>query len=414
MIWDELAANPSLQAAIGVGLLVAVALLVDWLTKVVVVRSVRRALKILPNEEIHRSLSSAVGRFAHIIPAFVFYLGVAWVPTLPDLAATVLSNVAAALIIFAVIFAVSGALNLVNDLYQRRPGANARPIKGYIQVLKMLLYGVGIVLVIATVINQSPIILLSGMGAMAAVLMLVFKDTILSLVASVQLTSNDMVRVGDWIEMPALNADGDVIDIALHIVKVQNWDKTITTIPTYRLISDSFRNWRGMRNSGGRRIKRALNIDLTSIRFLDPEERDSLRRIALIDEYLDKKKQDIEKWNAELIEGGKDPVNARQVTNLGTFRAYALSYLRAHSQINQNMTLLVRQLAPGAQGLPLQIYCFTTTTAWVAYEDIQSDIIDHLIAIMPLFQLRQFQEPSSWDTALAIGNYPGEKAELPQ
>ncbi|MGY9104966.1 MAG: mechanosensitive ion channel family protein, partial [Alphaproteobacteria bacterium] len=306
MIWDELAANPSLQAAIGVGLLVAVALLVDWLTKAVVVRSVRRALKILPNEEIHRSLSSAVGRFAHIIPAFVFYLGVAWVPTLPDLAATVLSNVAAALIIFAVIFAVSGALNLVNDLYQRRPGANARPIKGYIQVLKMLLYGVGIVLVIATV-----------------VLMLVFKDTILSLVASVQLTSNDMVRVGDWIEMPALNADGDVIDIALHTVKVQNWDKTITTIPTYRLISDSFRNWRGMRNSGGRRIKRALNIDLTSIRFLDPEERDSLRRIALIDEYLDKKKQDIEKWNAELIEGGKDPVNARQVTNLGTFRAYA-------------------------------------------------------------------------------------------
>jgi len=413
MFWDELTANPWLQSAIGVSLLIAVAVLADWLTKVVIVRSIRRALKILPGEDIHKSLSAAVGRFAHIIPALVFYLGVAWVPNLPDWGAMILSNVASALIILTGVFAVSGALNLFNDLYQRRPDANARPIKGYIQVLQILIYGIAIILVIATVINQSPVILLSSMGAMAAVLMLVFKDTILSLVASVQLTSNDMIRVGDWIEMPALNADGDVIDIALHTAKVQNWDKTITTIPTYRLISESFKNWRGMQSSGGRRIKRALNIDLTSIRFLTPAERNSLNKIALIDDYLVKKKQEIEKWNAALVEGGKDPVNARRVTNFGTFRAYALSYLRSHPQINNNMTLLVRQLAPGAQGVPLEIYCFTATTAWATYEDIQSDIFDHLIALLPAFNLRQFQEPSSWDSALAIGNYPREKSELP-
>ena len=314
------------------------------------------------------------------------------------------------IIIIAVVFAISGALSLVVVLYRRRPDAQSRPIKGYIQLLKIAVYAVGVVLSIAILMDNSPLILLSGMGAMAAVLLLIFKDTILSLVASVQLTSNDMIHVGDWIEMPSLNADGDVIDIALHTVKVQNWDKTITAVPTHRLIAESFKNWRGMQESGGRRIKRALYIDLTSIRFLSPEERDELRRVALIDEYLAKKKQEIEVWNAALTEGGKDAVNARRVTNIGTFRAYALSYLRAHPQINENMTLLVRQLAPGAQGLPLEIYCFTATTAWAAYEDVQSDIFDHLMAILPAFHLRQFQEPSGWDYALAIEKYLGEKS----
>jgi len=406
MIWDELAANPWMQVAAGFGLLFAVAGLADWLTKHVLLRAIRRALKFVPSEAISKNLSAVVGRFAHIVPALVLYQGIVLVPQLPDWVTSLVANVAAAFIIFSMVFALSGALNLVNDLYQRRPEARTRPIKGYIQVVRIIVYAAGIVLVVAVLIGRSPVILLSGLGAMAAVLMLVFKDTILSLVASVQLTSNDMIRVGDWIEMPALNADGDVIDIALHTVKVQNWDKTITTIPTYRLIAESFKNWRGMQESGGRRIKRALYIDLTSIRFLGPKELDKLRRVSLIDEYLARKKQEIEKWNAALAEGGKDPVNTRRVTNIGTFRAYALSYLRAHSQINQNMTLLVRQLAPGAQGLPLEIYCFTATTAWAAYEDIQSDIFDHLIAIMPSFHLRQFQEESTWSAALAIEKYP--------
>ncbi len=414
MSWDELAANPWMQIAAGVTFLIAVAGLADWLTKHVLLRAIRRALNFIPSEEISKDLAAVAGRFAHIVPVLVLQLGIAWVPHLQDWVVSLVANLAAAFIILAVAFALSGALNLVTDIYQRRPEARMRPIKGYIQVLKIVVYAAGIVLVIAVLVERSPLILLSGLGAMAAVLMLIFKDTILSLVASVQLTSNDMMRVGDWIEMPALNADGDVIDIALHTVKVQNWDKTITTIPTYRLISESFKNWRGMQESGGRRIKRALHIDLTSIRFLKPKERDDLRRVALIDDYLAQKKQDIEDWNAELIEGGKDPVNARQVTNIGTFRAYALSYLRAHPQINENMTLLVRQLAPGAQGLPLQIYCFTSTTAWAAYEAIQSDIFDHLIAIMPAFHLSQFQEPSSWDSALAIGNLPRDDSKLPE
>jgi len=283
MNWDALAANPWMQLAAGLGLLIAVAGLADWLSKNVLLRTIRSALKLLPTEDISNDLESVAGRFAHIIPAFVLYQGIFLVPQLPDWVTSLVSNIASVIIIFVVVFAVSGALNLVVVLYRRRPNAQSRPIKGYIQLLKIAVYAVGIVLSIAILMNSSPLILLSGMGAMAAVLLLVFKDTILSLVASVQLTSNDMIHVGDWIEMPSLNADGDVIDIALHTVKVQNWDKTITSIPTHRLIAESFKNWRGMHESGGRRIKRALYIDLTSIRFLSPEERDELRRVALID-----------------------------------------------------------------------------------------------------------------------------------
>ncbi len=411
MNWEELAANPWVQVAGGIAALVAVAALADWLTKHVLLRVIRNALKLLPTEDISKDLSVVAGRFAHVVPALVIYQGIALVPNLLDWVASLTANVAAAFIIFTVVFALSSALNLVNELYQRRPDAHARPIKGYVQVVKIVVYAAGVVLVIAVLIGRSPLILLSGLGAMAAVLMLIFKDTILSLVASVQLTSNDMIRVGDWIEMPALNADGDVIDIALHTVKVQNWDKTITTIPTHRLIAESFKNWRGMQDSGGRRIKRALNIDLTSIRFLNPKEVDNLCRVALIDDYLARKKKEIENWNAALAEGGKVPVNTRRVTNIGTFRAYARSYLRAHSQINQNMTLLVRQLAPGAQGLPLEIYCFTATTAWSEYEDIQSDIFDHLIAILPSFHLRQFQEESNLEAALAVDQRNRESSE---
>jgi len=232
---------------------------------------------------------------------------------------------------------------------------------------------------------------------MATILMLVFKDTILSLVASVQLTSNDMLRVGDWIEMPQLNADGPVIDIALHTVKVQNWDKTISSIPTHRLIEQSFKNWRGMSDSGGRRIKRAVLIDQNSVRFLTAEERAKMRRFALIDDYLDRKQAELEQWNARLAEAGRDPVNTRRVTNIGTFRAYVVAYLRAHANISQGMTQLVRQLDPTPQGLPLEIYCFTSTTEWLDYEAIQSDIFDHFLAILPEFGLRAFQEPSGMD-----------------
>jgi miniconductance mechanosensitive channel len=343
-------------------------------------------------------------RLAHVLPALVIYAGIVLIPGIDDGLETVVRNVAAAYIVLTFAHAISALLNGFNDLYITRDPvrAQARPIKGYLQVVKIVLFIAAAILIVAVLIERSPLLLFSGLGAMTAVLMLVFKDTILSLVASVQLSSNDMVRVGDWIEMPQLGADGDVIDIALHTVKVQNWDKTITTIPTYRLINESFRNWRGMSDAGGRRIMRALLLDQGSVRFLSDEEREDLRRIALIDGYLEKKRDEIEAWNKRLLAEGKGPVNSRRVTNIGTFRAYVEAYLRAHPLIHQQMTLLVRQLAPGAEGLPLQIYCFTTSTQWAVYESIQSDIFDHLLAILPRFGLRVFQSPSGADVSAAL------------
>ena len=330
-------------------------------------------------------------------PALIIASGIAAVPHLAPSVAIVVGNVVSASIILFAAMAIGEALGLANQLYEQRPGSASRPIKGYVQVLKILLYAGAAILIVAALMEQSPLLLLSGLGAMAAVLMLVFKDTILSLVASVQLTSNDMLRVGDWIEMPQLNADGDVIDIALHTIKVQNWDKTITTIPTHRLIAESFKNWRGMAESGGRRIKRALLLDQNCIRFLSTGERRELGRIALIRDYLDRKQDELGEWNARLGDAGREPANARRVTNIGTFRAYVVAYLRARTDIADGMTLIVRQLAPTPQGLPLEIYCFTGTTAWSDYEDIQSDIFDHLLAILPAFHLRPFQEPSGRD-----------------
>jgi miniconductance mechanosensitive channel len=229
----------------------------------------------------------------------------------------------------------------------------------------------------------------------------VFKDTILSLVASVQLTSLDMVRVGDWIEMPQCGADGDVVDVALHTVSVQNWDKTITTIPTHRLITESFKNWRGMGESGGRRIKRDLRIDINSVRFLTAEETERFKRFALLTDYIDEKLAELAAYNEGL---GRDTenVNLRRLTNIGTFRAYVLSYLKHHPKIHDNMTLIVRQLRPTPTGLPLEIYAFTNITEWAVYEDIQADIFDHLLAVAGEFGLSLYQEPAGRDlSALA-------------
>jgi miniconductance mechanosensitive channel len=344
-----------------------------------------------------KTADKAVARLTTVIPLLIISRGIEFVQGIPEDLETVIVNVARACIVLAVARAISQGLNYVDELYQRRPEANMRPIKGYIQVLKIATYSAAVILMISILIEESPVLLLSGLGAMAAVLMLVFKDTILSLVASVQLTSNDMLRVGDWIEMPSMGADGDVIDIALHTVKVQNWDKTITTIPTYRLIDDSFRNWRGMQDSGGRRIKRALPIDQNSIRFLSEKEVQELRRFRLLGEYLDQKDAELKEWNKRELEGNANSVNARRITNIGMLRAYIAAYLKANRRLTGAMTMMVRQLEPTPQGLPLEIYCFTGTTEWLDYEGIQSDLFDHLIAILPEFGLRLFQEPSGLD-----------------
>ena len=254
-----------------------------------------------------------------------------------------------------------------------------------------------VIVVTAILLDQDFTVFLGGVGAMSAVLLLVFRDTILSLVASLQIASNDMIRVGDWVEMPQFNADGDVIDVALHTVKIQNWDKTITTIPTHKFIEDSFRNWRGMQDSGGRRIKRAMYIDLNSVKFLADEEIHHLAKYEFLQHYMAEKNQELADQNSKKSTETNVIPDRRRLTNIGTFRAYVLHYLKENGRIHKDMTLLVRQLAPGSQGLPLEIYCFTSDTRWAVYEDIQSDIFDHLIAILPEFGLRVFQEPSGGD-----------------
>jgi miniconductance mechanosensitive channel len=391
-------AYPWAYTLVALLLLLTAAWLSNWITKRILVRGAYRLLRATPvGRNTDLSQHGVIRRLANVVPAVVLSAGVAAVPDLPETLVTVVRNVCGAFVVLTLALAVGASLDLANALYLRRPDAASKPIKGYLQVVKIVIFAVAAILMIAALIDRSPLILLSGLGAMAAVLMLVFQDTLLSLVASVQISSNDMVRVGDWIEMPQLNADGDVIDIALHTVKVQNWDKTITTIPTKRLITESFKNWRGMSESGGRRIQRSLLIDQNSVCFFSSTERERLHRFALLREYLAVKEGEIGAWNARLEAQGRDPVNARRLTNLGSFRAYVECYLRNHPGIHQDMTLLVRQCSPGPDGLPLEIYCFTNTTAWAEYEAIQSDIFDHLLAIIPEFGLRIFQQPSGVD-----------------
>ena len=382
-----------LQSLIALAGLVVVALAVNWLIKRVLLRAAAPYL-----DRRSDTADRAVARLATVIPLLVVSRGIDLVPNLPPELVTVTVNVVRALIVLSVAMAISGALDYANELYARRPEARSRPIKGYIQVVKIAMYCGAAILMIAVLIEQSPLLLLSGLGAMAAVLLLVFKDTILSLVASVQLTSNDMLRVGDWIEMPSMDADGDVVDIALHTVKVQNFDKTITTIPTHKLIADSFRNWRGMSDSGGRRIKRALVLDQNSVRFLDEDEVAGLKRFRLLEKYLARKQDEIAEWNRHELASDSDAINARRITNIGTLRAYVIAYLQSHPRIaGEGFTLMVRQLPPSPQGLPLEIYCFANTIDWAEYEAIQADIFDHMLAILPEFGLRVFQQPSGLD-----------------
>lgn len=393
---SRLAEFPIAEMLVGLCLLLLLAFIADFIVR----RILTRLALHLAGRAVHDLdvlLRPVVRGFTRVVPAIVIHRGVSAVPHLSTGMVTLVENVAGAFMIVAVAVAFGAVLDMTNALYARSPRAHRRSIKGYLQVVKIVIYAIATILVIAALIDRSPLLLLSGLGALAAVLMLVFKDTILSLVASVQLNSNDMLRVGDWIEMPQVNANGDVIDIALHTVKVQNWDKTVTTIPTWRLINESYKNWRGMQESGGRRIKRALLIDQTSVRFLEAEERERMRRFLLIDDYLAEKTAEMADWNAKLVQAGRDPVNLRRSTNIGAFRAYVQHYLQHHSRIRQDMTLLVRQLQPTEAGLPLEIYAFAATVAWSEYEDIQADVFDHLLAILPEFGLRLFQQPSGAD-----------------
>ena len=396
--WLHAQPEMALTITYGVALLCA-AWVSNWIVKRILLRAIYRlvgATDLGRHGQIEEH--GFIKRLSHIVPALVLSKGILLVPGLPTAAVTVIQNVCDAFIVLTIAMALSALLNIFNTLYQRRPDAHLKPLKGYFQVVKIAIFAVTTILIISALVDRSPLILLSGLGAMAAVLMLIFQDTLLSLVASVQISSSDIIRVGDWVEMPQLNADGDVIDIALHTVKIQNWDKTITTVPTRKFITDPFKNWRGMRESGGRRIKRSLFLDQTSVRFLSLEEIDELRRFMLLDEYVESKREELVSWNAQLQSQYKnDPVNRRRMTNIGCFRIYVQQYLRQHPGVHQGMTLMSRQMAPTSDGLPLEIYCFTNTVVWTEYEGIQSDIFDHLLAILPEFGLRVFQHPSGAD-----------------
>ncbi len=396
-----LSLSPWMQATIGLACLLLLAYVVQALAQYLLLHTVPRLrermdvrwARVLWHDQVLR-------RLARVVPSLVVQAGIGAVPHLDPVAFAVIRNLAVALTVLQLVRTLNALLNAILQEQESRPeGARTatRSIKSYVQLGKLALALIGAIVIVAVLIDRSPLILLSGLGAMSAVLMLVFKDTILSFTAGVQLSSNDMLRVGDWIEMPQMGADGAVIDIALHTVKVQNWDKTITTIPTWRLMSESYRNWRGMSESGGRRIKRQLRIDSATVRFLSDADIDRLERIALLAPYLAAKRQAVHSANAALGEGAAVPANLRRLTNIGTFRAYVQAYLQAHPGVHQGMTLMVRMLEPAAEGVPLELYCFTATTAWVQYEAIQGDIFDHLLALLPEFDLRLYQSPTGWD-----------------
>ena len=333
-------------------------------------------------------------RLARVVPFAIVQMGASSV--LPEEPAEWVRRVAVAATAVILVRTISAFLAAVNDIYEKYPVSEGRPIKGYLQVVTILSYIMGGTFVIAALVDRSPWGLLSGIGAISAVLLLIFKDTILSLVASIQLSSYDLLREGDWISMPQFGADGDVIDVSLHTVRVQNWDKTVVGIPTHKFLDHAFTNWRGMSESGGRRIKRNLRLDLTTVRFLTDDELAKWSEVALLADYLAEKRRALQASNA-----GKSgaPVNLRRLTNIGTFRAYIEAYLRANDRLHPDFTFLVRQLPPDAQGLPIEIYVFTATTAWGEYEAIQADIFDHLLAVVQEFGLRVFQEPSGADFA---------------
>jgi miniconductance mechanosensitive channel len=330
-----------------------------------------------------------------LIPAIVFYYGLQAFPALLSYG----QKLVYVYIIINIILVSNKLLDSFVDIYNTYPISARRPIKGYVQLVKIFVYIIGGIFLVSIILDKSPWGLVSGIGALTAVLMLIFKDTVLSFVASIQIASYDLLRKGDWIEMPAFGADGDVIDIALHTVKVQNFDKTIVAIPTFKFLDHSFKNWRGMEEAGARRIKRSVLIDQSSIKFVDNQLMERLSKIDILKNYLSHKKKEIDEHNKEAGASPESVLNGRRLTNLGTLRAYILAYLKAHPSIRQDMTLIVRHLQPTAdKGLPIEIYCFVNDTNWANYEAIQADIFDHILAALPEFHLRAYQRNALLDT----------------
>ncbi len=336
-------------------------------------------------------------RLAFLAPAIVTYAFIDIPLEGYDTWISLINGIVLIYMIAMSILAIDSFLNASLDIYNTHDISNRVPIKGLVQVAKIIIYFICVIFIISILLDKTPIYLFSSLGALSAVLMFIFKDSILGFVAGIQLSANQMVAQGDWISMPKYGADGEILEIALTTVKVQNWDKTITTIPTYALISESFKNWRGMSESGGRRIKRSINIDMNTIQFCTEEMLDRFSKIQYISDYIERMKTEMEEYNKEKHVDTSVLVNGRRMTNIGTFRAYVQAYLINHPRINHEMTFLVRQLAPTDKGLPIEIYVFSKDKEWAKYETIQANIFDHILAVIPEFDLQLFQNPSGRD-----------------
>lgn len=408
------------QGALGLVLLLLGAGLLQWLLRAFVARWLARLgrrvdgpLAILLHRDVLRRGSQTV------LP-LVVHLGVQAVPHLSAALRRVIENVALAVTVLMVARTLMRILQAMLEAHTQQAANHGQPgsrsVKMYVQIGQLIVVVSAVVIMIAALSDKSPLIVLSGFGAMSAVILLIFQDTLRSFAAGVQIESNDMLRVGDWIDMPQAGADGFVIDMALNTIKVQNWDKTIVTVPTWRLMSESFKNWRGMSEAGGRRILRTLQIDANSIHFLTDEEIDRLGNIKLLSEYIQEKRTAIRVSRAMVAselgpEMGSVPINLRRLTNIGTFRAYVQRYLEAHHFIRKDLWLFVRLLQPSESGVPLQLYCFTNTTVLIEYEAIQSDIFEHLLAVLPEFGLRVFQNPSDSGLRKAMQEWQAISAE---
>ncbi|WP_432361593.1 mechanosensitive ion channel family protein [Sporosarcina sp. UB5] len=395
----------TLSFIILIGVITLLCIIANFITKQVIIRFIAHMVKkhnlkwgnILVERQVLRRLS-------HFVPAIIIYYFASTFHTYQK----IIETMALTYIIIVAFSFINRLLSVGNEIYQTYEISKTKPIKGYVQVAKIVVIIIGTVLVIANLMGKSPFILLSGIGALSAVIMLVFRDSLLGLVAGVQLSATEMVRMGDWIEVPKYGANGDVIDISLNTVKVRNFDKTVTMIPSYALISDSFINWREMQESGGRRIKRALYIDTTSIQFCTEEMIEHYKQIHFLSDYIVNRKREIEEYNVINKIDRSNLVNGRAMTNIGVFRAYVLEYLQRHPGIHQEMLLMVRQLAPGEHGLPIEIYAFVNNTKWAVYETVQADIFDHLFAIAGEFGLRTFQNPTGNDVK-SLGHIVGKE-----
>ncbi len=384
------------KAVISILFLAVLAFLLNWIAKNVILaliwkfaaKSKSQWIKFMVKNKVFRRLS-------HLVPIIIIYalgpLILGEYPRLADLT-YLITNVYIIIVVWIVLYAF---LNAAADIYDTFDIARARPIKGYVQILKIIIGIVAAILILSVLLDRSPVVFLTGLGAMTAILILVFRDTILGFVGGVQVTANDLVQIGDWIEMPKYGADGDVTDITLHTVLVQNWDRTISVIPTYALISEGFKNWRGMVECGGRRIMRHIYIDMRTIRFCDEEMLARFEKIHYLKDYIKTRKKEIDEYNKKHNFDPSSPVNGRRMTNLGTFRRYITNYLANHPLVIQDQIYMVRQLQPNEKGLPLEVYCFAKTVEWVNYENIQADIFDHILSVISFFDLKIYQYPTS-------------------